>query len=409
MQLTGHPIIDIGLAVACNISHKKSVTELSEKDLQTASQWFLSEIEQLEKRHIFSSYWQNNPFMGKNITSKTKYKRELALMVNSTVDSTSHACQTCGKSKSFIPLSRTWFPLGGSASTDPCTYPNLEGKHLCLSCCRANVLATMGCRFASGKPFLIHVNDPELIIASANSAFNAIKMALTAGGENNISDNAVSKGHLGLFEILTNSPLWNPLLTGGFNRIPKDGATVIQFSNSGTAAYFYQLILPARILEFFTNINASGISKEFVDIIRWSSKNDNPSILHTIETGKSIAPLLFYKLDKSKQPTLSEKEITLMKVYESVAINKQERFEVIQGFAKRVCDMDKPHFDSFTKQLANIKKRETLLDLLTKFSKSSSINLTISNDVLKMFYIEPTTEIAKMLYLLCIAESNKKN
>ena len=406
MKLIGHPLIDIGLAVASLKTGKKSVSDLSEKDLQDAGKWFLHNIENFEKMHIFSSFWMNNPLMGKNLSSRDKYLFELASIVNSSSDKTNMPCQTCGNDKSFTSLSRSWFPLGGSETADPFTYPNLKGKHLCLICCRAALLSTLGCKFIAGNPYLIHLNDPELIMRPVKIAFDAVNAGMTSGNAN-IYDTPESSRKLGLFEVLALSPLWNPSMPGFLNKIPKDGATVIHFSNKGTKIYFSELLLPANILIFFTSVNTAGINNTLIEIIQWSGKSDKePSFLYYVENQRSIASLLFNKLDKKQNELLNTRERLLMKIYEHTAIGKAERFDVLEGLAKRIRQMDKKDFDSFTKQLANISKKESLLDLLTKYSKSSSTDLKISQRELKIIYLEPPAEVSKILYLLCLSEDN---
>ena len=99
-----------------------------------------------------------------------------------------------------------------------------------------------------------------------------------------------------------------------------------------------------------------------------------------------------------------------MEVYEHTAINKGERFSALSAMADRISQMNTSNYESFTKQLANIKKKASLLALFVKFSKSADANLRISTRELQVIEAEPASETAMLLYLLCLAkEANKSN
>ena len=62
--------------------------------------------------------------------------------------------------------------------------------------------------------------------------------------------------------------------------------------------------------------------------------------------------------------------------------------------------------DSFIKQLGNLQKKRTLLELMKDFCKNESAGLNITSSELRVIDSGPANEIASLLYLLCKTEED---
>jgi hypothetical protein len=434
MELTGQPFVDVGYAIAAELQGKSNVTSLTEEDLSKAVTHLISRLgdpltDGREKRPlarlgVLPTYWQNNPYSGRNISAITvpEYEGMLTGARDGCVRLPRTCCQTCGCVGAYLDVNRSWFPLGASSGSDPCSLPNLAGKYLCATCFSAVVLLPLGCRFIGGNAYLFHVPDPDLICEAVKRGVTDVEsQAMLAKARDNTGIRTVSKlsGKSALLELVSGSRLWDQTQGGTLTRRADRGALVVAFSNAGASPAWHQLHVPAQALDFFAALDRLDLRGEF---LKWAPKCDRQYVpagggskkandlydrlAEAVEQRGSLGPLLRSVALRRKSPyrTLTQGERKVLEVYEDVALGRRRRFDLVNQLAERIKVMEAVRRDSFLRRLANTKKKETLLRMLCDLAKSDRTQLRISIEELRMLDSERGDEVTALLYLLCIAE-----
>jgi hypothetical protein len=422
MLLTGHPFIDVGLGISANISQKKSISDLTENDLHLAVRELINKIDELSKLKILKYFWQNNPLMGINIGQLAKYSNVLEKLSNNSLEKEFGFCQICGKKGVIRNINRSWFPLAGSPDNDPTTLPELEGKQICPSCFCAVLILPFGGLYCKTGPYFYHIMDPSLQIQAIKEAQDKLNNLFASSNFNNrIFGNRQLKvdthlsGRLELLEIVSGHLLWDHTQQNmaSLSKLPKGGATMIAFSNDKSAKLI-QLHLPAQALEFFSYLRARGmlVYKCFLNLAKACEGEIFEKICDDIEQRRSLAPLIRTILKKRNQNyKISREEKLVIQDYEIIALQKNERFDVLERLAGRVIkEMEEKYRTSFIKQLSNTYTMKKFLELLRLFAKPEKTGFLISSQELRAIAtdINPT-EVISLFYLLCISEQSKEN
>ena len=221
-------------------------------------------------------------------------------------------------------------------------------------------------------------------------------------------------GRLELLEIAARSRLWGTEKQGKLSRKSANGATVFSFSNSGTGAAYSELKLPAQALDFFGEIMRAegGLTSLFIGwaegwakYVKDTKSGTYDRICDDVEARSSLAPVLGAMVRARKTPTITKEEKQLLKIYEDVALERAKRFDALERIAERINDLEPRYRDSLVKQLAGIRTKERLLDLLREFAHSEKTSLRLTKDELRILQESPAGEAINLLYLLCVAEA----
>ena len=415
MNQTGQPLADAGRAIAAVLAKQSSIEDANRPELIAALEFLVSNTDPnkrapgpINKLKILPAFWQNNPLMGLNMGQLDQYQTKLKSLLNADAPTKSGNCQICGARGVFSDANRSWMPLAAGAEGDPCSLPGLRGKFLCADCFRSVVLLPLGCRFSKAGPYLFHLSDPELQVEAMEDGVQSIQTALLSkqSGSAVLKEKTRLSGRLELLEIVSGSGLWDSVRGGRLSRRAANGATIISFSNSGTAAAWNQLHLPAQALDFFAALKENALTPVFLG---WAEKSRDlfyDALCDDIESRRSIAPLLsgLVKRRKETEKFLTKEEKQVLKIYEQEALNKSERFDTLERIAERVNDMEPRYRDSFVKQLANMRDKKRFLELLTKFAQSEKTDLRLTKDELRVLNGAPASEAINLLYLLCVAQ-----
>jgi hypothetical protein len=420
VDLTGNPFVDVGLGIAACEAGKTSIEDVAREDLTYAVTELHRAIEGLKNLKILASFWVNNPFMGKNLGQKPKFEGFLSDLGAGNLPTRPECCQICGRSpvinSAVAPCQsdRCWFPLAGSGDSDPCTLPGLRTKAVCANCLAAVVVLPLGCRFCLDGPYLVHVAEPDLQVQAVLEGVKALRVARSACAAEGIRYRTDLRGRVALLQIVSGSILWDHSQPGCMSRIPRGGATIISFSNSGNSACFNELHLPAQALEFFGAIVEAGVRNDFIgwalDAQEFARKTKRKNFLDglcsEVEKRGSLGPWLATLVRGRKNNGLRKGERRVLEIYEDVALRKKERFDTLQRIAIKIREMPGRYSDSFIKQLSNLGSKRTFLDLLRDFCKRENTGLKITPDELRVIADGPTNEITSLLYLLCVAEDD---
>jgi len=439
MQVTGHPLVDAGLAIAALHCGKSSISELSEDDLKLSVKYLNGQTDPSKSKpgplndlKVLSSFWQNNPLAGHNMGKdgqNVPLYRQVLEEVSQGGRIRNGCCQICGRNTIFKDANRSWFPLGASSNGDPCSLPNLSGKFICSACFSAIVLLPLGCKFVGNNPYIFHLTDPEVLCEAARLGFTAVsrQLASKAKGNEALKNKDVKlSGRVALLEVVSGSRLWDASQGGVLTRRLLTGATIIAFSNSGTNAAWYQLHLPAPVLDFFAELDSAQqasvglLRNKFLNWAKtceqaeYTDKNTkekriNPYfdlLCEDVERRRSLAFLVraIVRSRSFTQQVLQKEEKQVLEIYERVALSKQERFEMLGRIADRINNMEERYRNSFVKRLANMRSKDNLLKMLTEYARSEKTELYISRDELRMLDSESAGEVISLLYLLCMAK-----
>jgi len=426
------------MAIAALHAKKTSVADVTDLDLQEAICWLNTQVDPhkshlgpLSKLKVLSSYWQNNPLAGHNMgvggQNVPFYRQVLEDLMSGSPKTYAGCCQVCGKYEVYRDGNRSWLPLGAGAESDPCSYPNLRGKSLCVRCFSAVLLIPLGCKFVGSNPYFIHLTDPELLCKATEDGFRAVSLQMAAGQTGNIALKAGVKliGRIALLEIVSGSR-WDGTQNPAFLKNCPTGATIIAFSNSGPAAAWYQVHLPAQALAFFDDLDTAPQQSQgelrlvFLDWARHCEKPDftdkeknekrNNSLFDRLcddlEQRQSLSFLVRAIVQRRKptQQILKKKEKQVLEIYERTALNKQDRFAMLERIADHINDMDERYRSSLVKRLANTRSKDSLYKLLIEFAHTEKTSLRLSREELQMIDTERSSEVIGLLYLLCIAE-----
>jgi len=217
-----------------------------------------------------------------------------------------------------------------------------------------------------------------LQVEAVSEGVQTLAAALSANAGGGIRHDTDLRGRVALLDILSGSILWDQSQPGHMTRIPQGGATAISFSNRGEGPCFNELHLPAQALEFFAAITRAQLRSVFhrwaVDAQDFAKKTRRKYYLDElcggVEERRSLAPLLVSFVRGRKDGRLRKEELKLLQIYEDVALQKKQRFDMFQRIADKVrTQMPALYRESFIKQLGNIRSREPLLELLRKFCK----------------------------------------
>ena len=429
MNQTGQPLADAGRAIAAVLAKKTSIEDANTPELIAALKFLDSNIDgakrppkAVNKLLILAKFWQNNAFVQTNVGADAPFKKKIADLLQPVTPTKYGYCQICGKHDVFSKIDRTWMPLAGGVKGDPCSFPSLGGKLVCADCFRSLVILPLGCGFCKAGPYLFHVSDPELQVEAMARNVNKIKQAIAnkERGNNAFKAETILSGRLELLEIVAGDLLWDHTQTGILTRRPEDGTTIISFSNEGTGAKWNQLHLPAQALEFLADIAEAGVTEVFIGwakmcapekVSKSGLKEKVPNeifqrICDDVEQRRSLAFLVSRIVRGRTKPVLTIKEKQVIEIYEKTAINKGERFDAMERISQRVKSMEDQHRASFIKQLSNLRDRDELLELLRKYAKSEKTKdaMRLMPDDYRIIYNSPPTELACLLYLLCVAE-----
>src|SRR5581483_7211775 len=74
MKLTGHPLVDVGFAIATLYHGKTDISDLTEHELQATVRYLNKQLDPtktklgpLNNLKVLPAYWQNNPLAGHNM------------------------------------------------------------------------------------------------------------------------------------------------------------------------------------------------------------------------------------------------------------------------------------------------------------------------------------------------------
>lgn len=438
MHLTGHPFVDVGFGIAANIVGKRSIDELENSDLCTAVKELVKRVininetepkkrikSELGNLKVLKDFWQNNPLMGINTQQLPKYEKILEELSSEITSKAIGYCQICGLKKEVNRVNRSWFPLGGSPDNDPTTLPELSTKWICFDCFRAVVILPLGCLYSSTGPYFYHVLDPLLQVEAVGEARNILKSLFVAFaqsgriiGNQTLRKKTQLKGRLELLEIVSGNLLWDHTQPGSLHTLsalPPSGATMLAFSND-KAARLIQLHLPAQAVEFFSYLKERGkpVYNAFFNWAKHCQKDSGifEKICDDIEQRRSLAYLVrtIVKNRKMNNLTLTKEERLVIQDYENVALQKKERFDMLERLAKRVNDMDETYRNRFVKLLGNTTTPKAFWDLLRQFAKSEKTGFSITSGELRAVATDSNqSEAISLLYLLCISEQRKEN
>jgi hypothetical protein len=259
------------------------------------------------------------------------------------------------------------------------------------------------------------VSEPDLQAQVVLNGMAALDAAVSANSGAGISHGTTLRGRVALLDIVSGSVLWDHSQSGHIHRIPRNGATIISFSNRGNAACFNELHLPAEALKFFGAITEAGVRGVFLDWVKEIQRGfKKESALYfdqlcdCVEERRSLAPFLLalVKGPRDRPRKLRSEEHKVLQIYEDKALQKKERFDTLQRIANKVRQMPAGYADSFIKQLGNLGSKRTLLELIKEFCKRGSTGLKITPSELRVIDSGPTSEIASLLYLLCKTEED---
>lgn len=410
MNLRGNPFVDVGLAIAAQMSGHTSISNVSATNVSDAARALRSNIEDLKSLRVLSAFWVNNPFMGKNSGQKDKFDQYLKDLGDQRLPTWSGYCQICGQSPVIGQTDRCWFPLAASGDSDPCTLPSLRGKTICAVCLSAAVVLPLGCCFCREGPYFIHVGDPDLQVEAVSEGVRVIRESLARKVLEPPKHGTSLSGRLALLEIVSGSTLWDHSQPGHMTRIPQGGATIISFNNKGNGPSFNELRLPAQALEFFGAILEAGVQGVFLRWVQWGQRIARESkrkdyidqLCDGVEMRRSLGPLLFSVVKDRAKARLGQEEKQVLQIYEDIALNKKERFDALERIASRIKAMPERYSDSFIKQLGNTRTKGSFLELVKRFCKSE--RLTMSSNDLRVIDYGPANEVIALLYLLCVAE-----
>ena len=430
MNLTGHPFIDVGYAIAAVTQKKSSIAGVTSDDLiQTLVKLeqnlspYKGQRKALNELGVMSSFWMNTPFAGNNWDSSAWYHDTMKKLLSENPKLRSSFCQVCGASGVFGEANRSWFPLSASTAKDACTFPNLSGKLLCPDCFRAVLVLPLGCDFGNSGPFLFHLVEPDLLVEAVERKVEKINSMLVSKATKAAfyKEPNKLKGRVELLEIVSGSNLWDKHSGGFLSRRVKNGATLITFSNAGDKAVWHQLHLPAQALTFFAALAQRGLKSEFVALASdgekyklTETKTKQPYIndlferlCEDIEKRRSIAYVLLrhIKARKNNWGVLLPKEKQMLETYETFALDKKDRFDTLASIAQKVKEMNERPRESFIKRLGRLQTSESLLSLLKDLGPLDDPKLRLSFDEIRMLSQEKNAlETICLLYLLCVAK-----
>lgn len=435
MQLTGHPLIDTGLAVAALYARKHNISDVDESDLRKAVDHLDTLIDPskstpgaLNSLKVLFVYWQNNPLAGHNTgRDGQNIPRYRSILTGALQERNCGSCQICGRNSVYIDANRSWLPLGASSDGDPCSLPNLSAKYICEICFRAAVLLPLGCKLVGNNPYLFHMIDPELQCEAIKSAFDTVAGQLAAHAINSegLRTKTELSGRVALLEIVSGSRLWDRNQGGTLTRRSPSGATVIAFNNSGTKVAWNELHLPAQALDFFAELDS--VEQQYAGLLRhtflsWAKYCEKPDytdkdtkakrtnslfdlLCDDMEQRRSIGPLLRHIVCTRPKPVLKKEETQVLEMYERIALSKQERFDLLSRLADRInTQIEERYRESFRKRLANIRGKEAFLRLLKEYAHSEKTGLRVTREELAMLNSENASEVISLLYLLLVAE-----
>jgi hypothetical protein len=352
--------------------------------------------------------------MGKNVDrlgeNLARYRQVLESLTHDDPPKSRGHCQICGAPSVFMRANRSWFPLAGSADSDPCTLPGLAGKTVCADCFRAVVLLPLSCLLCKGGAYLYHVSDPQLQVEASRETFRRINALLLVAREGGVGATNASlraettlSGRLELLEIVSGSTLWDHTNPEGLSSIPRDGATVLSFRN-GDPPSTSQLHLPAQALEFLDALIRSGQVGTFLRWARDSKSLFFDGICDEVESRRSLAPTLRELVRKRSQKPqrLTKEELEVLQIYEDIALRRKERFDALERIARAVNELKPINRDSFVKQIAGMRSKERFCQLLTELKRRD--DLAISRADLRTIFESFETESISLLYLICTAD-----
>lgn len=410
IEITGNPFVDVGFAIAASIAKQRSLSDASFEHVASAVNVLHEATDGLKDLKILSAFWVNNPFMGKNLGQKPKFKRYLNDLGNQRLAAKRGYCQICGRSPVIGRADRCWFPLAASGESDPCTLPGLRGKAICSGCLSAAIVLPLGCRFCREGPYIMHVAEPDLQVEAVSEGVQAVRTSLAAKTSEPLMHNTSLAGRIALLEIICGNVLWDHTQPGHMSRLPQSGTTIISFNNSGNKPLFHELHLPAQALEFFGAITEAGVQGVFLTWVKQGQnfasrarrQDYNDQLCDGVESRFSLAPLLAAMIKERKNAQLRREERQVLQIYEDIALKKKERFDTLERIAAKVKDMRDPYRESFVKQLANIGSKERFLELVKQFCKAEKLAMT--NAEIRVIDYGPPSEIISLLYLLCTTD-----
>ena len=252
IKFTGHPFVDVGVAVMeCWLD--KKCKEFTDEDLMKAKKWLIKQYDKASFKGYLSTIFPNSFWANYNISEEKKEVRRKELLEEEKV--IGRKCYFCDNQATFL-ANRAYIPLiAGEDSLNYSTF-GLFDIPVCKYCITSIQFFPLGSIKVEGSILIFWSTSNEWTLKLTKSIFE-IMQQITTGLKGNEKIEGFKKPKTRLMEILDRS----------LKDIKKENVknindfTAYHFTNYGTSPDIDMYSLPAKLSRYLTLIKRSEFSE----------------------------------------------------------------------------------------------------------------------------------------------------
>lgn len=390
LQYTGHPFVDVGVAVIEHHCHKPC-EELTEADLEKAAQWITDIYSRKDLKGYLTVHFPNSGWCNATISEKKK-----KIYINNVLSSYSYdslipnrKCSFCNQPAQFL-ADRQHIPmLTGTTLLVTAPY-GVTGLPVCGCCLLAVQFYPLATIKAQGKPLFWWTPNPELTYWLVEDAHKQVMQALTG------SDDKFPNLNWPRTRLLETAKKVVDIHTETDNIVQLADCIGYHVTNYGSGPDYKEYFIPKALLEFWRDVrfesNEVRTAHNWIINSHWEKPKakkskkgiaEDPEVTEAVNTAAGLRNYYFEDLSKTFDSREWQQGVRVL-ISKYHLINNPENFgmncfALAELFLRKVGGMDKQRLevikkiaDIITDVLINGNNDEKWLTILYRMKSNST-------------------------------------
>ncbi|MGI6093662.1 MAG: hypothetical protein ACOYD5_11950 [Negativicutes bacterium] len=256
LQYTGHPFVDVGIAVLESYL-KKCCTEFTEQDLSKAAEWLKDVYKRKDFKGYLTIHFPNSGWCNANIKEDTKaeYIKKVLKSYGDPPLSSKRSCAFCNNPAQFL-ADRQHIPLL-TGTTVLVTAPNgVAGLPVCGYCLMAIQFYPLGTIKVNGRPLFWWTTDTDMTFELINNTVQEVRKSLATSQEKVVNfkwpfTRLLSQAR----EILD---VYDAKSLQAKKETPLPDCIGYHVTNYGSEPDYDQYLIPRELLQFWRHVRVAA-------------------------------------------------------------------------------------------------------------------------------------------------------
>ncbi|EAX48297.1 hypothetical protein TcarDRAFT_2247 [Thermosinus carboxydivorans Nor1] len=179
LRYTGHPFVDVGIAVMESLLRPKECHAFTRKDLKFAADWLIRIYERKDLRGYLTVHFPNSGWCNPTIkeAKKEEYIKKVLFSYDAPPLEPERSCAFCSN-KAQLLADRQHIPLLTGATVLVTAPGGVAGLPVCGYCLMAVQFYPLGTKKVDGRPLFWWTVEPELTFALVSNTFGEFRQSL---------------------------------------------------------------------------------------------------------------------------------------------------------------------------------------------------------------------------------------